>query len=77
MKTCSESELTDLMCFHIRARKLGEQDEIVLVLVDALIARGDEIGAQNLLTEYLSLRREKFEIRGPLRQRAVRLRRLS
>jgi len=75
LKACSESDLADLMQFHMRARELGEQDEIVLVLIEALIARGDEIGAQNLLSDYLSVRREKFEIRGPLQQLAVRLRR--
>ena len=72
-RSCSDSEFAELLRFHMRARTLGEHDEIVLVLIDALIARGDEATAVNLLSEYVLRRREKFELRGALRQLADKL----
>jgi len=61
------------MRFHAKAREFGEQDEIALVLVRALITRGENFEAERLLAEYLLQRREKFEIPPPLRQLAIQL----
>jgi len=71
--SCSDSELANLASFHARARQLGEHDEIVLVLLNALSARDRKVEARGLLEEYLQHRREGFAIPAPFRQLAVQL----
>jgi hypothetical protein len=66
--SCSNAEFEELMRFHTRARNLGEQDEITLVLLHALMARGETLVAKELLSNYLLRRRERFEIPGSLRR---------
>ena len=70
---CSDSELTELLTFHTRAGELGEQDDIVVVLLNALIAREERVDAARLLSQYLTRRREGAQIHGALRQLAARL----
>lgn len=71
--SCSRSEFAELMTFHTRARHLGEQDEIALILLNELITCGERLEAERLLNDYLLRRREGFEIRGPLRQLSAQL----
>jgi hypothetical protein len=74
---CSDAEVSELLTFHARACELGEQDDIVVVLLNALIARGEKVEAEMLLGNYLRRRREGMHIHGPLQQAASRMQHLE
>ena len=71
-RACSESEFAELLEFHTRAIDLGEQDDIVLVLLSTLMARGEKIEAEKLLSEYMRRRREGAKAPETLRDFALR-----
>src|SRR5438105_9878090 len=54
---CSDSELSDLISLHARARNLGGQDEVVTALLRALSSRGRPRNAASVLDNYLRNRR--------------------
>jgi len=72
-ESCTDSELAELMAFHLRCRGYGEHDEIALVVLQALIARGRLFEAEELLNEYTAARRENSQTPHALRDIATQL----
>jgi DNA-binding SARP family transcriptional activator/tetratricopeptide (TPR) repeat protein len=61
----SESEMSELLSYHLRARHLGEQDDILIAMLHCLTERGALSRAESLFHEYVDQRRERAPI--PLR----------
>jgi tetratricopeptide (TPR) repeat protein len=71
---CSEWELNDLLVLHMRAQRLGAQDEVATALVRALLAQDRSTEAILLLESYARNRRaDGFRVRADLAHLAEEL----
>ena len=68
-----DATLNQLMDLHRVMGNRGYQDQIVRVLVEGLVAKGDSAGASELLTDYVISSRREIRPLPPELQRLVLL----